>query len=550
MLARNQPERPWAALEHVGIQQISPIKLSIVKILPLPSNDAMSTGRADGTMQREIEFRTHSLNNEQRNQLDRAVTFFNIAQKIVVLREGCAVTLPTQSGSVLVEETYEAYAVLAPMLLVSGETLVDNWFTHADRGVGIMTLSDWEVAFISDTNGVGVAAPDAYILTSLALAILCIIGQVGDYDVIHDELSGCLFDLCAHKPDRIFKMRSGFVCQQCSSSLAERGVSALEIDAIHAVLESVRRLVLGRKPQTHFPPTPDEEDFLQKFSHSNKFELSPRLVGACHERNITVFVGSGLSLQDDVEVSYPDSCQWRRLPTWGEVPDRLAAQVKTYLGKKVEPRDTETLDQFLLDLDYFKETLGTQRYYPRAMFDIFTPEVTSVGLAHRMLYRLPIAAVVTTNYDFVLQCAAPAGTPVYTWKEARSAREYLEGGGKLKPLLKVHGCASRPDTVVLTRTEYETLQNDQEYAALVRSLFDRHVILFLGFGFNDPRDLDLALREAELGGAATAEKFAVLPRAKCAEVSSRFPQIQTIPLEQHHDLPVFLAELLVKSGRN
>jgi SIR2-like domain len=499
-------------------------------------------------MMRSVGFRTHRLDDDQRKQLDRAVDYFNKAQKLVRLVDGGVCGLPTNGDCVDVRQVYALPPAETPLILVTGLPLSDNWFTHANAGLGLLTLADWEVAFIDQANETVNAAPDAHILTSLVLTGLLVLGELGDDDVLHEMPTGCLFDLCLHKPERILKMRAAFVCSTCTALLAQHGISSLDLDAAHSVLDCVRHLVLGRRPQTQLPDMPDVEALISDAGQTNKFRLPPRLVDACQRKAITLLVGSGLSLQSDVEVSYSPALNWNRLPTWAEVPIRMARCLEIYTGRKTDPRKTDTLDEFLADLDFFRESLGELLYYPRAIFDIFTPSVKSVGLLHRLIFRLPLSSILTTNYDFIMQCAAPVGSPVFTWREARAAREYLAGGGGHKPILKLHGCGSRPDTVVLTRLEYERLRHDEQYLSLLRSLFDHQTILFLGFGFNDPRDLDHILREAQLAGAATGEKFAVLPAQRCAEVRSKFPQVQTIAVHTHDELRSAIAALIVAAG--
>jgi hypothetical protein len=511
------------------------------------ASDVAGAEGGRGTMRR-IGFRTHQLDDEQRKQLDRAVNYFNTAQNLICLADDGPSSLPTERGRVSVQKIYDSPPAFAPIILTTGLPLSDNWFTHARGGVGLITIADWQIAFIDQTDEATSAAPDAHILTSLVLSSLLVLGALGDLDILHENITGCLFDLCKHKPERILKMRSGFVCQRCTATLAKRGVSALDLDAAHSVLDCVRHLVLGRRPQSRLPDMPNVEEFVRDIHHAKKFSLPPRLVAACQSKSITLLVGSGLSLQSDVDVSYDPSLKWKRLPTWTEVPLRMARCLEIYTGRDIQPRKTESLDEFLSELDVFRSSLGELLYYPRAILDIFTPRVNNVGVAHRLLFKLPLNAVLTTNYDFMLQCAAPVGSPVFTWREAKSANEYLGGASAQKPILKLHGCGSRADTVVLTRLEYERLRYDQEYLSLLRSLFDRQTILFLGFGFNDPRDLDHVLREAQLAGAAPGEKFAMLPAQSCAQVRSLFPQIQTIGLDSHDDLPRAIAALVGAAG--
>ncbi|WP_084383508.1 SIR2 family NAD-dependent protein deacylase [Hydrogenophaga flava] len=498
-------------------------------------------------MFREISLYTNGLDEGQRVQLARALDHFHDAQQTLRLVEKGHKDLPLVAGCVDVGAAFQNFEGWSPSVVITGSPLSDNWFTHTESGCGLMTLADWEVAFLAEPQGLPVAAPDANILTSISLVTLMVLGQLGDWDVLHEKSIGCLFDLCIQKPERALKMRAAYVCSSCTAKLAMNGVSSVEIDAINAALDRVRHLVLGRRPQTTLPAVLDDEKFLNDARLPEGMRIPPQLLEACRTRSLSVLVGSGLSLQSDVRVKYEAPLQWSKLPFWSEVPSRMAESLNRYRGKTENPRITDSLDEFLADLDFFRESLGDALYYPRAILDIFTPHIVNAGLANRLLFRLPLRSLLTTNYDFVLQCAAPPGTPVYTWQEARPAREFLVGGVGRRSVVKIHGCASRSNTVVLTRVEYERLAQQQEYLSLVRSVFEHHTVLFVGFGLNDPRDLDHVLRQARLAGAAEGEKFALLPEQRCSEVRDKFPQIQVIPYSEHDQISKILATLVAAS---
>ena len=249
-------------------------------------------------------------------------------------------------------------------------------------------------------------------------------GNAHDYVVLHRRITGCLCDLCQNKPDRAVKIRAGFVCNDCRQLASESGMSAVEVDAIQAILECVRALALGRIPQKHVPPTvaDGEQDLIANAVLPKDQKIPRRLVEACRDQRLTVLVGSGLSMQADVRRPDRDHYAWTSLPSWPEVPRRLSETLARYRDRNVDPRPTETLAEFLADLDYFRTSLGEKVYYPRAIFDIFTPKIESPGMANRLIFRLPLRWLLTTNYDFVLNYAAPSGTAVYTWRESRQAR--------------------------------------------------------------------------------------------------------------------------------
>lgn len=491
---------------------------------------------------------TNSLDEDQRQQLNRAMRHFHAAQQSIQLEESGPCTLPISDDLIDVAKFFASPGP-NPRIVVTGRRLSDNWFSHAIDGRGLITVSDWKIAFLADRCDAPASAPDANILTSLALTTSLILAGCSDLSIVHGDTVGCLFDLCADKTERALKMRAAYICARCTEKLASRGVSSIDLDAIHSVLERVRMLVLGRKPQSTVPEIPfnDDTQFIAKATLPSEVSLPPRLIEACRDGRLTVIVGSGMSLQSDVSVSYPDKLTWRSLPPWPEVPRRLSECVKRYTGRSAEPREAVNLDEFLADLEYFRRALGEGTYYPRAIFDIFSPHISSPGRANRLLFQLSTQWILTTNYDFALQYAAPPGTPVFTWRESRQAREYLTAGRARRPLLKMHGCASRPDTIVLTSLEYERLRQSDEYVSLLRFVFESHAILFVGFGFADPFDLDLALREARLAGAAEGEKFALLQDARARQVREAFPQVQTIAYKDHASVASIIAVLFRES---
>lgn len=495
---------------------------------------------------RQFTLFTHALTPAQQAQVNRAAEQFHAVQNQLRLVSGGERSLPVHGTRVDFRDLLKLPSPITPEITITGVSLTDNWFAHAQVDRALVNVREWDIAFGSDPD-LPPFAPDAYILTSLALVTFLLCCRFKDYESLHETTTGCLCDLCERKIERAFKMRAGYICSLCKTRAARAGVSAVEIDAIQAILDRVRLLTLGRLPQTALPAADPEGDLelVRTAELPPEVRLPTQLIEACRERRLVLCVGSGLSLQSDVVVRYREALQWSALPRWSEVPDRLSLLLQRYRTRTQAPRAAETLDEFLSDLDFFRTALGDRAYYPRAIFDIFAPVVHKTGRANRLVFKLPLRSVLTTNYDFVLNNAAPPGTAVYTWREARQAREFLVlAGNHSAPLLKIHGCASRPDTIILTRSEYQAMRENAEYVSLMRFVFDVQTVLFVGFGFTDPLDLDLALEQAELAGAAQGEKFALIPRSSARVVREKRPNVHVIEYERHEDLASVLAVLV------
>ena len=148
-------------------------------------------------------------------------------------------------------------------------------------------------------------APDAYLLHELTAATLfASIGRT-DEEVSDPNTTGCISDMCDNKPDMAIKLRSGFLCTKCRNDAAKSDVSGAYLDAIQALLDRARFLALGRVPQAEPPPLPsldNDSHYIETCSVPRDFALPPLLRNAFRLGNVTVLVGSGLSLQEVVEV--------------------------------------------------------------------------------------------------------------------------------------------------------------------------------------------------------------------------------------------------------
>jgi SIR2-like domain len=474
---------------------------------------------------------THSLDTAKQALLARVVKDFHTAQNLITLEHCGERAVPHYSGRASWSEFLKQDATAFPEITVTGLPLNDNWFSHASLARSLITAADWHVAFRA--TDAPPAAPDAYLLHELTTSILCAAIGRPETEITHYKTTGCISDMCSYKPDMAIKLRSGFLCMKCRNYASEAGISGIYLDAIQALMERTRFLALGRVPQTQAPTSPaptSDSHYIQTIAQPTDFHLLPILKQALQNpRNLTVLVGSGLSLQSDVTVAYPEELGWTTLPKWTEIPDRLKQRICFYRGGESDTPMQNSLEEFLLVLDILKARLGPNDYYRRVIYEIFLPQITDMGLANRLLFRLPVRWILTTNYDSVLNYAAPQGTLSFTWTEARPALEYITRVNGPAPLVKLHGCASRPESVILTKAEYVEQSRHSEYVALRHQVFAQQNILFLGYGMNDPLDLDLAIAAANSQGAAQGDKFALVPKKQSQILRERFPNVTFLP---------------------
>jgi hypothetical protein len=102
------------------------------------------------------------------------------------------------------------------------------------------------------------------------------------------------------------------------------------------------------------------------------------------------------------------------------------------------------------------------------------------SLVHGLLAALPVPEVITTNYDALFEAASKAVGRLV------DVLPYEQTAGGRRWLLKLHGCISRPEDIVLTREDY--LRYDAGRAALaglVQGLLITRHVLFVGFSLSD-----------------------------------------------------------------
>jgi hypothetical protein len=133
---------------------------------------------------------------------------------------------------------------------------------------------------------------------------------------------------------------------------------------------------------------------------------------------------------------------------------------------------------------------------------------------------------------------------VYTWQKAAQALEDIQS--RRKVLFKIHGTAEDDDSVVMSRAEYHEVAKHGPYQWAMSFLLQNHVFLLVGYGINDPLDLDLlfGLNARDFGTAASTH-YALMKDASPTDRDrwQREMNIQVVPYDDHGRLPAILRAL-------
>lgn len=264
-----------------------------------------------------------------------------------------------------------------------------------------------------------------------------------------------------------------------------------------------------------------------------------------HDGKLAVLVGAGLSLGRDVTGNFPG---------WTQLLHRLLDACDRYSRGSDDERarlrklfTEEALKRTSLEtmLDYLGVLRGLLDHdYQSALLDIFRPTGAQPGAAHRALAELQLPLVLTTNYDGLLEFALDRGTVAFTWKQAQQAQSHMDRGAPT--LFKIHGTAEDAESVILSTRDYDRIRSAASYQTICGYLFKQKSVLFVGFGMNDPQDLDILLRRnQEAFGSAAQRHFALLReedplRLDIADRLRREYNVEVIWYQDHAQLPELL----------
>jgi hypothetical protein len=190
-----------------------------------------------------------------------------------------------------------------------------------------------------------------------------------------------------------------------------------------------------------------------------------KLATLAADGKLALFLGAGVSVAAG-------------LPSWGGLLAALAGRA----GMSAD--EQKALDNLRSAQD---QATVIERRFEDAQKDLGEAIGDVVGarrhyaLPHALLAALPVREAITTNYDRLFDdawgLADPGGLSILPGTPAADARRWL---------VKMHGCLSDPDRIVLTRASY-TRYDDRlpALAGLVQAFLVTRHVLFVGFSLTD-----------------------------------------------------------------
>jgi hypothetical protein len=230
------------------------------------------------------------------------------------------------------------------------------------------------------------------------------------------------------------------------------------------------------------------------------------------------FVGSGLSKS----LGYD---------TWGDLLDKLHALAFKGLDAAGDQLSryaahVKSIEDMTWRAQEYRDALADEQGYRRFLRQAFQSKgKTSVALD--TLVKMPFRHFFTTNYDRELEMAyrrmQRKPLDIVDWTDAqRSADLVARWNEDRQPsCVYLHGCISRPETVILTEQDYQRVYfrtggNAQRLAAILLL----HPVVFMGFSLTDP-DLMALLRQVNTLCFEGVRHYALIGLRTPTEIAGR-----------------------------
>ena len=128
------------------------------------------------------------------------------------------------------------------IIFITEKPFDDNWFSHEDNRIALITIHDWEEHFSPPSLR-------AYLVYQIAQTLISFESDLNEkieMRLVHDEPTGCMFDMCMDKTDIHLSMIGGNICPTCKGILRQFGTKEKSIYSVERLLSYVRSEAIGK----------------------------------------------------------------------------------------------------------------------------------------------------------------------------------------------------------------------------------------------------------------------------------------------------------------
>jgi SAM-dependent methyltransferase len=264
------------------------------------------------------------------------------------------------------------------------------------------------------------------------------------------------------------------------------------------------------------------------------------LVDALVEGKLALFVGSGTSYQAGA-------------PSWSALLMELVQEAhRQALKIEHEHELTELItgppEDLIIAAGYLRKQMGET--FDHFIKQRFSSKYVIPGRVHAAMGELPVVGIVTTNYDALIEGRFP------DWEVVLPGSPEVANVDK-NFILKTHGTAKYPSTVVIGPADYQRVSGDTALQKTLERLFQQYTFLFVGFGLSDP-DTITVLEQLKLAfGGHQKRHYALIDGTRTGEIRRADlwerlhvqSLVYTPPDEEHVEVAKFLEQLGKLSGK-
>jgi hypothetical protein len=281
--------------------------------------------------------------------------------------------------------------------------------------------------------------------------------------------------------------------------------------------------------------------------------LPEMLIREIQNKRCVLFVGAGLSAR-------AKNRDGGRIPTWKGLLQKMVDWCVDHRvplrGEAVDFLRIIDAGRLLVAAQELQQSLGSQ--LNRCLSEILYTDSALPSDAHRLLCKLPWVAVLTSNYDGLIEGAYAVESqgilpPVYSPEGVSQAIENLRNSRFF--VFKVHGDVNIQGSIVLGNRDYSRLLYlSPAYRSFLETVFATYTVLFVGFGGADP-DLDgivdrlSTIYERGIGQhflLIGEDQFAPIERLRLLE-DKRLDCITYQPDDSHSQVEEFLKAVIART---
>jgi len=267
----------------------------------------------------------------------------------------------------------------------------------------------------------------------------------------------------------------------------------------------------------------------------------PEIVQSIGRRRSVIVIGSGISKN-------AVNKEGKRPASWED----FLKQASKILGN---PEIVEALinrKDYLTACEIIKRKLTRDRFISLLQREYQQPGYQKAQI-HEHIYNLDSAIVISPNFDIIYDTYALGvsnGSLIIKDHTSTDIISYL-GGGETRLLIKTHGSANTPASVIFTRRDYaEARTRYVLFYEIIKALVLTHTFIFVGCGVEDP-DIRALFEDVQFAHDRMPNHFMTIPKddvdTDVMEVASEAMKIKFLPYSPqngHSELSESLGELV------